>query len=458
MPTPDTFDDAIRAQIAELMEASPPAPLLGELDELAQRPVRTARRSWRPNVPRPWVLLGGMGAACLTALLLVLVLPNTGERIPIAEAAQLRLIAANAAGQPDQPLASDQWVMSHATLSYLATVDQVGSTPVVGAQATVGATLDQWSNRFGQTCSSLSAKSLSFATPANRATWLSLGLPESPSGEPIESCASYLGATISNGESFVIDVSALSLNPSTLAKQLETGTTGIGQVDGTGSAADPSSGLQRAAFLLVGPTVGSSPALVSSVYNALALMPGIQKLGQVTTHSGAVGLGFSSNSPEGVRTIVVNPSTGSVLEVQNIQSRSITMDLLNASAFVAPTSSVSTQGGSDGTKIQWIDIDTAQSIVDTDQLPSGLNPSPPPTAVITAVAKPGVPYGPLDLLQQQLNAQYGAPSGGYGYGAARGGAVLDFDFSGSTTQVNDFAQALRNSDLIASVKVNIGDN
>jgi hypothetical protein len=53
-------------------------------------------------------------------------------------------------------------------------------------------------------------------------------------------------------------------------------------------------------------------------------------------------------------------------------------------------------------------------------------------------------------------ALFGTPGGGSGYDPAPGGAVLSFTFSGSRTQVEDYAGALRRSALIASVEVTFG--
>jgi hypothetical protein len=458
VPTTDTLDDAIRSLIAELTEASPPAPLLGELDGIEVHPRRpaSAHRSRRRSRPRLLAVIGGFGVVCLAALLLVLFLPDTGQRIPAAEAAQLHLIATNAADQPVQHLGRNQWIMARETISYLDSETRVSSTPVVGAEATVSATLDQWSNRFGESCSSTTTGPTSFATPANRSAWLSLGLLESPIDQPMKSCGDIIGANIENGASYVINVAHLPTNPSTLANKLETGTTGILQIDDAGSTADPSRGLQRAGLLLLGPTVGSSPSLTSATYTALALMPGIHKLGRVTSHSGAVGLGFSAESPEGPRTIVVDPDTGRVLEVENIPISSVIGTLGIHSPFIGPNSA--SQSLSGHLTIKWIDVTRAQSIIDTDQLPAGLDPTLPPNVVITAVAKPHVPYNPLAALQQQLDARFGAPRGGYSYHEAPGGAVMSFSFTRSDTHVDEFAQALRASNLIASVTVDEGDN
>jgi hypothetical protein len=62
----------------------------------------------------------------------------------------------------------------------------------------------------------------------------------------------------------------------------------------------------------------------------------------------------------------------------------------------------------------------------------------------------------LSNLQGELYARFGA-SGASGYAAAASGGIMTFTFDGPRSQVQNYAKALRRSDLITSVKVNYGD-
>jgi hypothetical protein len=86
--------------------------------------------------------------------------------------------------------------------------------------------------------------------------------------------------------------------PSTLAQELESGTTGIPALDQLLSdKAAPNPGFQRAAMLLIGPTVGTTPQFAAALYQAIALLPGVTALGPITTHDGATGERASPRGP-----------------------------------------------------------------------------------------------------------------------------------------------------------------
>ena len=157
-------------------------------------------------------------------------------------------------------------------------------------------------------------------------------------------------------------------------------------------------------------------------------MPGIDKLGQTTTHSGRTGLAFAADTYAGRVVIIVDPSTGKLLEIQNDPVRAIANQLNSPNLLLAISSesdNLMNQGISVGAKIDWSDALGARSVVQTSALPSDLQPPPTPVAVIVASAKPGIAgltnvpaptqlNDPIDVLERQLGSQFGDPGGGSG--------------------------------------------
>ena len=196
---------------------------------------------------------------------------------------------------------------------------------------------------------------------------------------------------------------------------------------------------------------GTTPAFNSALYDALALLPGIQALGSTTTGAqGSTRLGFETAGSKlsGPTIIVVDPATGALLEARNLA-----LPYNPISDFVP--FNLGTHGVSAaGSKIQWLDPIGSPTVVDTASIPPFLRPNPPPTAVIVAIGKRGVSAIPLNDLQGELYARFGASAAGYS--AATGGGIMTFTFDGPRSQVQNCAKALRHSDLIASVKVDDG--
>ena len=289
--------------------------------------------------------------------------------------------------------------------------------------------------------------------------WTSVGLVVDPIQQPVSPCSDGGGANARNGDSLsfgsgATDVSSLATDASALAHELSTGTTGISGLDQLGSGTS-NPGFQRAVALLFGPLTGTTPAFDSALYDALALLPGIQALGTTSTHTGSTGLGFETAGARylGPTIIVVDPKTGALLEARNLEP-GLFDPLASFVPFSLGTHGV---GGNGGNKIEWIDPIGSSAVVDTASIPTSLSPSPPPTAVIVAIGKRGVSAIPLNALQGELYARLGAPGEGSGYGSASGGGVMTFTFDGPRSQVLGYANALRHSDLIASVTVNYGD-
>lgn len=455
--TDEALDVKIRSLVTELMESAPQAPPLPQLEwsdtGKAHQSLRPpARTNWRPRL---LTVIGGISTVVVAVLLLLLLLPVSGQHQQSAAAAELRQIGTNFANRPVPRLNRDQWLETKQRISYAMVVDQIGSTKISGAQATVVASQTNWSNNFGETCLLPGLGQAQFASSANEMTWRSVGLTVDPIQQPVSSCSNLEGANAGNGISLLsgsgtTDVSSLATDPSTLAHELATGTTGISGLDEVGSGSS-NPGFQRAVALLLGPLTGTTPAFNSALYDALALLPGIQALGSTTSQTGSTGLGFETAGSKlfGPTIIVVDPATGALLEARNLA-----LPYNPISDFVP--FNLGTHGVSAaGSKIQWLDPIGSPTVVDTASIPPFLRPNPPPTAVIVAIGKRGVSAIPLNDLQGELYARFGASAAGYS--AATGGGIMTFTFDGPRSQVQNCAKALRHSDLIASVKVNYGD-
>jgi hypothetical protein len=321
---------------------------------------------------RRLTVLGNTGGAIAAAMLLVVLMaPSIGQHQPDAAAAALKKIAANAANKSVPQLSDGQLLHTSEQVSIFAQMSQVGSTPTPDAQATVGATVQQWSDKQGNSCISATSGTAQFASPVNAAAWKSAGLLDSPSRQPLTTCYGLAGQLPYNTDPLVVmNVSGLTTDPSVLAGELATGTTGIRVVDQRDSE------ITRAAMLLIGPTNGASPQITAAIYGALSTMPGLKALGQLTTHSGATGLGFAGNSFPGETILIVDPATGA-------QARNVVAPFLFQAierGYLAPpsTPSIGTVGGSDQITLQWLDPEGPPALVGPSALPAGLSLSPPP--------------------------------------------------------------------------------
>jgi hypothetical protein len=467
----EELDEQIRHLLTELMDALPPSPSVEEFESVTlspsndQLPGKPARRAWqRPRLP---ILAGGVAIALVVALVLAFIVP-VGQKRPVAAAAQLRQIATNAATQPVPVLGRNQWLETKQEESYSMEVTHSRSGPVSGAEATVTATSTTWSDNFGSSCFSAVFGPLRFASAEGAAAWRSIGLSVAPTErQPILGCNGGLseaneGNGLALGLGGVVNVAGLPTNASALANELIAGTTGVPGIDQYGEGSKYP-GFERLIALLVGPVTGATPAFNAALYNALARFPGVHGLGETTTHTGSTGLGFTAVTgySSGSSTIVVDPNTGALLEAQNIVQES-TADLLGLyfSAHEDATGSAITT--------RWLDPTESSSVVNTASIPFGAHASipNPSTAVVTAIGKPNVPYGPLgsvlnspntlEYLQYQLGKQFGLADSQYGFGASPHGGIMTFTFTGSRAQLAAFVAELRSSDL-ASVTVNYPD-
>jgi hypothetical protein len=370
--------------------------------------------------------------------------PPVSGLLPVGT--QLRLLSDRVAQQDIPSLQSDQLLL---TESHIAVQAQVNNGQ---AQATIALDVKRWSNGTGQACTSTVAQPAEFASPAQQAAWSGLGLRDAPSVQPVTGClggntGSGAQADSLTGDGQLLDVSKLPTDPAVLAQELQNGTTGIPAIDQLiFDQANATIAFQRAAVLLLGPVVGATPEFESTLYQALALLPGVTSLGSTTTHDGRSGLGFAADSQEGQSAIVVDPVTGRLLELRDFDDSSALSSLATAYLGAGPL-----QVTSYGTTLQWLDPVGPPAVVKSADLPADV------PLCIFGTAKPGIDQQ-LPTLEGQLDQQYGHTSGGSsfsGAGALAPGtpATIEWTFSGPGEQFNEYLAAARASGLFSSVNV-----
>jgi len=365
----DTLDEQIYHLIAELMDAAPQAPSLPELELRGDERARSPQPF--PRIRRRPLLVAGGLCAVVAGLLLTFLWPGGPIQPTSAAAEELQMIATNAAHQTVPQPGPGHWLYVRQKVSAQGDVIQIGSTPTPGAVATFVGNVEEWTNAKGSSCVLGTFGAAQFATPANRASWIAAGMLANPI-EHAASCSSVGGSGASTGpdDGGAFDVSNLTTDPATLAHQLTTGTTGITGLDQI-TPGLPSQGFARAVHLLIGPTSGDSSAVTSAVYGALAYIPGVKLLGTMTSHTGSTGIGFSGPIEGADSMIIVDPSTGVLLEVQNVPAP-VTFNGLGASLIApAPTPSIGTEGGSAATTIHWLDPIGSPTVVASNSLPAG---------------------------------------------------------------------------------------
>jgi hypothetical protein len=308
-----------------------------------------------------------------------------------------RLAGKAAAAEPAPILRGDQWLQSQFRVSYLAAPPHSGpeSAALQSARAIVTVNAEDWVNDLSQYCSQQIVTSVAYDSPASQQAWASSGIGLRSTPQP--QCGSgFLGK---NGQgSGTLDVAQLPTDPAALAQALETGTTGIPELDLPFLGKhDYLTAFGRAVMLLVGPTLGATPALWSALLRAMATMPGVALLGTESTHSDATGVALAGATGEGYRTtIILSPATGALLEARNF----LTFQLL----ATLPTIGVVT--------IQWLDPAGIPQVVDASALPSSLA-GQVPTGIVSALTNPGVTLDRWDAwLSSVIPELAGNPSAG----------------------------------------------
>ncbi len=287
------------------------------LEDAISAEVEQSHRSDMPTGPRRrnrrksrqlarWTAGLAVAAAAIAVLILEVVPTST---VPTSEAAAAEISRLADTVQPAPPLLAGQWYQYELQGVLSADVSTVGSTPTPNAQASLPISVGQWSNSTGAICTSQRFGTATFASPVNAQAGQAIGLIDTPGNQPVTGCSAGVEATMGGGSSLVtIDVSNITHDPTILAAQLQDGTTGIQPID-EHAAQDPANvaGFVRLTALLVGPTSGQWSGFGQEMLETMALLPGVISLGDMTSHSGTAGVGFSVATR-----VTLNPSTGAV--------------------------------------------------------------------------------------------------------------------------------------------------
>lgn len=283
----------------------------------------------RRRLRRPFRVVLPVAAVALALGLVAVNLPGTaGGRS--AAAAVLDQTATRLVQVADQ-LAPGQFLFRETQSEY----EQALYKPSAGANgsetlaevatAQLAQTQRSWTDAEGHGQAKWFAGLLSFPSAADQTSWqanadgFSSVSNRAPPFQTAASCACAEESGVSGGSGSVqapVDVSNLPTDPGAL-------TAALARIDfGDAAYPIPTSGadatFERAAMLLSGPTTGMTPALAAALLQVMAAQPGVRLLGTVTDHQGREGTGVAlpSASGPGVTEIVVDPSTGAVLETQ----------------------------------------------------------------------------------------------------------------------------------------------
>jgi hypothetical protein len=186
----------------------------------------------------------------------------------------------------------------------------VNGVAVPAVHADVPVSIQIWTKRDGNVSYGERFGTAQFTSPAARAAWSAAGLPIQLSG-----AEQYFTGGGSNG----LDVASLPVDAIALRALIAKGKTGIPEVDRV--PAGPGATGQRVTLLLLGPDIGATRQFYSALYQVLSKLPGVKKLGTVTTHSGNTGEGFALGTPgpaDEQERIILDPRTGTLLEAQNV--------------------------------------------------------------------------------------------------------------------------------------------
>lgn len=411
----------------------------------------------------PWrthrILFPTVALVLVAAVLLVAVelWPAPGFQPAPSAAATLRTLAQVASTQPSAVPKGNQWLQQKVRVSINASILTVGKTATPDASATVNATIDEWADTNTTTCTVSDLSAVRFASPVNQSAWIAAGLLVHPT-TPQYNCTNFgqpQNSTVGDG-SGAFDISSLPNDPALLAKQLETGTTkisGLNNLPFYGSS--KVAGFARAAVLLVGPTVGGSPAFWSGLLGAMATMNGVTSLGHVATHSGETGLGFAAPSGLGQITLVLSPSSGKLLEARNVEDQVLEGAEGPGQAFanMADPHGFAFKGGGEKAIIRWLDPIASPTVVNSipRSLQNQLGPYSSATGYIRAETNPGVTQNQLFSLMANLRQLAGSPFASFSGAGNEATKSFQVVMHGDSAQENRVVVVMKASGLFAHI-------
>jgi hypothetical protein len=241
----------------------------------------------------------------------------------------------------------------------------------------------------------------------------------------------------------VMNVSSLPTKPAELLRDIVTTRTGNAALDQSldqgAPVSEPNGGpkydraFERVSLLLIGPTTGASPAFRTALLAVLPRLPGVRSLGQVTTQSGATGIGFSGTTLVGTTSVIVNPTSGLLLEIRNTDDAVFDR----------------------GSPVQWVDPISTPMIIDRAALPPGVRFGTPPNEQVNAVFRQQETrklFGRVEAVVSQLTRGYSAVSD------SGGGRNERIDFRGTKAQQEALAAGLRKTALFSKVTLGPSGN
>ena len=198
-------------------------------------------------------------------------------------------------------------------------------------------------------------------------------------------------------------------------------------------------------MLLIGPTSGATPQFESTLYQAIALLPGVTALGPMTTHNGESGQGYASGpgvaSPPSSLTHLLGDSWKSRASTTPIPSSSIAINYLGSGPMLVNEYS---------DQLLWLDPIGTPTVIALSDLPAGM------PVYVFATTRPGLSYDdaiapanqvakPFARLFKSDESEIVDPK------VANSAGLFQWSFAGSGPVVDQFIQTLRASGLFASV-------
>ena len=315
-----------------------------------------------------------LGVAALVTALMVALTP--GAPPPSAAAAVLARLA-SAAAQAPTTLGPGQYAYSETEVPGVSVAAALRPQGTTGSPSNLTVryrllvTIRSWlaTNGSGRLVESVDPTPL-FTTPADRAAWIAAGKPTLVSLSPpsgitgtwrfgrdgvIDGGSTTSPPLLYDGAPPLYDVTSWPTDPTALRHVLATGAGGglDGQECPHGPTTSACTMFARAAALLEGPDIGSTPAFRAALFQVLAGVPGVKDLGTVKDRAGRAGIGFglieqapageaSLGCPTG-RTVhlsrpactitseaVVGPATTSLLETGQQRSTTPMREVLGA--------------------------------------------------------------------------------------------------------------------------------
>ena len=419
------------------------------------------RRSHNRARRARWAIGVTVAAAAIAAVILQAV-PSTTA--PSAKAAAAEITRLADAAQRVPSLGPDQWYQYQLQGALSANVRSGTKSAPIDASATVPIAIGEWSNATGAACTSEQLGTATFADPTDAQAWQTMGLITMPANQPATGCSAGIGNSAGGGGTPLgpIDVSNITHDPDALATQLQDGTTGIGAIDNYAAGEQSQSlGFRRLTVLLVGPLKGQWLGFGQEMLETMAVIPGIESLGTMTSHSGAQGLAFSMptevtpNKNNGAQvytftppTVILDAQNGTLLEVRDLDYpvlQSVAQDFVGSS-----TALVYADGVSYGVTAQWIDPHSGLEVTGQTSLPGWISK----IHIIEAVTAPSTTQSQLSLLLNPLLGK-GNEDAANDNVPRIGENTHDITIIGTLATAQSVANTLSTSGLFTSVSIKL---